>query len=272
MSSFNYGFWGNANNSNIYLGVIGIILLIIVLVSHLTANTEEKKDEAKAMSKIGVPFGIIAIVISLILFPVNNFLLNTPAVAIERSGKREVNTTAQYQSDTAKEDCRLCGNNPNDLLQFYFGENNVAVIDLNTFEFFRLEINRYDDDHNPIEQKAGHISMLTNRTQSGAIWDFTINSDRGYSDGSVTLKENSKLSLESMAAHLCADCLTAVMNEYTYKGEQWNIAVINFADKKITPLQEAVTGFSFGDFYVKSKYDKTDGKIDLLVWYCPVRY
>ena len=49
-----------------------------------------------------------------------------------------------YSSDTSTEDCYLCGNGIENLIPSYWGQNNIALISLNTFEIKPLEINRYD--------------------------------------------------------------------------------------------------------------------------------
>ena len=50
-----------------------------------------------------------------------------------------------YHSDTATEDCYLCGNGAakdgENLL--YWGQDNIALLSLNTFDLKPIEINRY---------------------------------------------------------------------------------------------------------------------------------
>ena len=60
----------NAHNYATALTVVGVVLLLYVFICHLTAKTEEQKDDVKTMFSYGVPTGIIALVVALLLFPV----------------------------------------------------------------------------------------------------------------------------------------------------------------------------------------------------------
>lgn len=51
---------------------------------------------------------------------------------------------APYISDTLSEDYYLCGGGVENLIPFYWGQNNLALISLNTFDIVPIEINRYD--------------------------------------------------------------------------------------------------------------------------------
>ena len=62
-----------------------------------------------------------------------------------------------FVSDLPQEDCYLCGNGSDPLTSLYWGEDNVGIINLNTFELLRIEINRYDDHGQLIEEVAGYM-------------------------------------------------------------------------------------------------------------------
>ena len=49
-----------------------------------------------------------------------------------------------YHSDTPSADCYLCGEGIENLIPSYWGQNNIALISLNTFDIKPIEINRYD--------------------------------------------------------------------------------------------------------------------------------
>ena len=51
-----------------------------------------------------------------------------------------------YHSDTSPEDCFLGGNGMENRMPPKWGQNNIALISLNTFEIKPVEINRYDGD------------------------------------------------------------------------------------------------------------------------------
>jgi len=267
----NLTIWENLSNSIKYTYILCIAFFIVLLIGNLTAKTEEKKNEIGKFTVVGTIMAILVILSSSLMLPIVKANMSAP-VEETTSEKKEVNSPTQYESSTSKMDCRLCSDNSNELLSFYWGENNLAVLDLNTFDIHRLEINRYDDNKNLIEKKAGYFQTNNKNFQDGTRMSFHIESDRGYAEGSIMLNENSKLSIDHLSTYLCSDCLTDLMNQYFYKGDHWNIALLNFENKTIKPLDEYITGFSIGDFIIRSRYDKTDAKIDLLTWYSPVRY
>ena len=186
--------------------------------------------------------------------------------------KRAINAHKQYESQTAKEECYLCGENKNMPLSFHLGENNIAVIDLNTFDYYIPQINRYDDDRQLIEQKAGFMNIGGTAFQTGERLHFYTDADRGSADGTIQLNANSLLSFDSVSSFLCADCLTGFMNCYTYDETHWNVALLNLQTKTLRPLEKSLGGFGLGEFSVKSRYDGENEKIDLLICYSPLRY
>ena len=62
-----------------------------------------------------------------------------------------------YSFDTSTEDCYLCGGGIENLIPSYWGQNNIALISLNTFEIKPLEINRYDRVDG--RKQSGRLSM-----------------------------------------------------------------------------------------------------------------
>ena len=76
-----------------------------------------------------------------------------------------VSVKTPHSSDTSTEDCYLCGSGIENLIpSYYWGQNNIALISLNTFEIKPLEINRYDrTDGQLIEEYAGTVSFWWRR-------------------------------------------------------------------------------------------------------------
>ena len=62
-----------------------------------------------------------------------------------------------YVSNITQEECFVCGTNNG---YSYWGEDNVGIVNLNTFELLYLEINRYDDYGNLIEEPADYMSSV----------------------------------------------------------------------------------------------------------------
>lgn len=65
-----------------------------------------------------------------------------------------------YVSTITEAECYVCGNGGDTLASAYWGEDNVGIVNLNTFEMMRLEINRYGDHGELIEEPAGYMSSV----------------------------------------------------------------------------------------------------------------
>ena len=63
-----------------------------------------------------------------------------------------------YVSNITQEECFVCGTGSDTSASSYWGEDNVGIVNLNTFELLYLEINRYDEHGNLIEEPAGFMS------------------------------------------------------------------------------------------------------------------
>ena len=59
------------------------------------------------------------------------------------SNDTAVSANPAYYSDISAEDCYLCGGGIKNLIPSYWGQNNIALISLNTFEIKSFEINRF---------------------------------------------------------------------------------------------------------------------------------
>jgi len=179
-----------------------------------------------------------------------------------------------YDSLIQKEDCYVCGSNPESTLTPYWGEHNIGLINLNTFECCRFEINRYDEALNIIEKQQRYNILRTSglSNSDGSIISYTLDSDRGYMSGTITLNENSFLELEKLQSYLCSQCLTGIMNKYLHDEKHWDIAVVDFLTKEIHPLYNNVSGFLRNDYKVDCIYDEERNMIDFQAFYCPIRF
>ncbi len=57
-----------------------------------------------------------------------------------------------FVSAIDRADCYLCGT--------HWSEDNLAILDLNTFQMHRLEINRYADDGEPVTPRPGYFKTV----------------------------------------------------------------------------------------------------------------
>lgn len=166
-------------------------------------------------------------------------------------GKEQDNpgtTETIYHSDTSSQDCYLCGDGIANLVPFYWGQNNIALISLNTFDIEPIEINRYDRiTRQLIEEHAG--------------------------TGSIDFYDDAILDADQAASFLCSDCLNEILPQDL---EQcFGVGVLHLATKEIRVLDVCTSGFTFGDFYVDCNLEDSDlhsRRLDILIFYCPERY
>jgi len=182
---------------------------------------------------------------------------------LERDWKAEAEAASVYC--TAKADCFLCGADAG-----YFGQNNVGVISLNSFSFMPVEINRYDHSGELIEENTGAMQMrFFQNGDDGMNASVMLEPDRGIAHVSISIKADETLDLVNAAAHLCPDCLTELASQFY--GRVSGVGVVNFSTRRLYALQESVTGFGAGDYYIHCDRDTKD-KLDILITYTPLRF
>jgi hypothetical protein len=174
-----------------------------------------------------------------------------------------------YVSDLSQEECFVCGENPNHPTSSYWGEDNVGILNLNTFEVLYIEINRYDDNGQLIEETAGYMQMHSMSNGESYVHS-SDNPDRGLSHIQIQ-GDRKPVDAKAIQSFLCQTCLDKINDMYfgDYPPEEY--AVVNFSDKSIRPLIKNTTWFTFGNFDVDCDFEE-DGDIDLLIHYCPPRY
>lgn len=181
-----------------------------------------------------------------------------------------------YSSDTSAEDCYLCSGTIENLVPSYWGQNNVALISLNTFEIVPLEINRYDKiDGHLIEEYAGEVSSGEGGgTDGGFFASLLLDHDRGLAGGSIYFQNDEVLDIGKAASFLCADCLNGMIQS-TY-GPYFGVGVIDLETKEINVLEKRLAGFGLGDYYIfcslQEQEENDPLEMKLLIIYCPIRY
>lgn len=183
-------------------------------------------------------------------------------------------TELVYVSDTPASECQLCGDGTGTLLPAYWGEDNVGIIDLNTFQLSHISINEYDDHGRRIKNGKGDSSFQTlNTGEDGmSVWGST-DSSRGYYSGQAIMKSRSGLDLKAVSKFLCTGCLNSMLNQ-CYDQSYEHLGIVNFKTREIRLLEKHVTAFVFDDFYISCDYYEDEGErgFELLIFYCPPRY
>ena len=172
-----------------------------------------------------------------------------------------------YVSTITAEECFICSESKATPTGLYWGEDNVGLLDLNTFEVLRIEINRYENGK-LIETPSGF--MQTTGMNSGGVY-ATTDPDRGYAHVRIS-GANGAIDTTSIQSHLCQTCLDEINGMYfgDYPPEAY--AIVNFTDKTIRPLIQNTTFFGSGNYGVDCEFKDDGGDIDLLIFYCPPRY
>ena len=96
--------------------------------------------------------------------------------------------------------------------------------------------------------------------------------DRGYAIGSLYFHEDEALDVDKAANFLCEDCLNEILPQDL--DQCFGVGVIHLAIKEVRVFEKCYTGFALGDFYVDCNLMEGTGtrRLDLLCFYCPVRY
>ncbi len=166
-------------------------------------------------------------------------------------------------------DCYLCGTPSDPQAPAYWSEDNIAILDLNTFKLHRLEINRYGDKGEPITTLAGYLQTGMMETETGWLNSMTF-PDHGYASVQIPNVVYS-INRDSVESHLCQSCLDAI-NNMSFSGDPpAEFAVLHLATAEFRPLIKHATGFQMNDYYVDCEF-KEDGNIHLLIMYCPLRF
>lgn len=176
-----------------------------------------------------------------------------------------------YVSAITPEECYVCGN----IVDFsgftYWGEDNVGIVNLNTFELLYLPINRYDDHGNLVEEVAGYMTsngLVDNETET-YVHAYS-HPDNAYANVQISGVRYA-IDRNSVQNHLCQTCLDSINDLWYTDCPPAEFAIISFADRTVQPLLNAHPWFSAGNYGIDCEF-KDNGAIDLLIHYCPTRY
>lgn len=175
----------------------------------------------------------------------------------------------QFTSQVKKEECVLCGEETDHVMSSYFGQNNLGLVDINTFDVKLIETNRYDEQGDLIEKADGHMyfeSLLLHECCTFIVHD----PDRGYAQVDIDPK-GSGVDPEAINEFLCQECLDSFSGHYFEDDDPPEIAVVNFATREIRPLVRTCSWFITGDYAVACWIKETGG-IALGIYFVPERY
>lgn len=146
---------------------------------------------------------------------------------------------APYTSDTSAEDCYLCGGGIENLIpSFYWGQDNLALISLNTFDIKPIEINRYDRlTGQRIEEYAGTMSLGGGGSKDGGFSaNLMIDDDRGFANGTLNFWDDETLDINKATKFLCEDCLNKILPSQSARC--FGVGVIHFDTKEVRVFEK----------------------------------
>ena len=175
----------------------------------------------------------------------------------------------QFASKVTAVNCAICGEHPNVQWSWYVGQENVAIVDVNTFDFCRIEINRYSPEGNLIMEAAGYMQTTGGKIGSHRISGM-VDPDLGMARLNGTLSDD-PIDADAIESFLCQECLDEFSSHYFEHDKVYSLAVFNFATKTLRPLEESCPWYAADNYSVDCHYED-DGKIDLTIYYCPPRF
>ena len=175
----------------------------------------------------------------------------------------------QFTSKVTTEGCAICGEHPDVHWYWYKGQDNVAIVDVNTFDFSYIEINRYNPDGSQITETAGYMKMSGGEIGAHHISGM-VDPDRGMARLNGTLSSD-PIDASAIESFLCQECLDEFASHYFEHDNVYSLAVFNFAAKTLRPLVESSPWYAADNYSVDCHYED-DGKIDITVYYCPPRF
>ena len=133
------------------------------------------------------------------------------------------------------------------MIPSYWGQDNIALISLNTFEIKPLEINRYDrTDGRLIEEYAGVVSFAVGGNGGGFSANMMQDSDKGYATGSVDFHSDEVLDISKATNYLCEDCLNEILPSQVDRC--FGVGAVNLATGEVRIFEESLGGFTLGTF------------------------
>lgn len=190
------------------------------------------------------------------------------ALATHATMKEATHIENKYISALQGE-CFLCGDRGDPIASLYWGEDNVGIINLNTFELLRLEINRYNEYGQLLDEAAGYMQSSHLSGEDSSVHAYTF-PDNGYAHVQITGLQHT-IDRAAIQERLCHECIDA-FNELVISGKApTEYAIVNFADRTIYPLMSHYTQLSIRNYNIDCEF-MDNGSINLVVYYVPIRY
>lgn len=98
-----------------------------------------------------------------------------------------------------QEECSLCGNTKNSILNLYNNVNGVGILNFNNFTVSTLRL--CNDEHVISISGSSHTTNVSG--EGGSIVSIDSNSSRRIADVTISIRDGSRPHLKEMARFLC---------------------------------------------------------------------
>ena len=176
-------------------------------------------------------------------------------------------TRIEFTTSINEQDCFICGDDRDPLMAHYWKEDNIGILNLNTFDVMYISINRYDINGEQITEPAGVLESSWKICDTSNLHAWT-DPDRGYSHIDIP-NVTWKIDKSKIQHKLCQNCVKQV-NDACIWGKPTEYAVVSFRDKKIRPITESEPWFVFENYCVDSEIEGE--RINLKVYFRLYRY
>ena len=219
-----------------------------------------------ASGAIGAVWGAIFTFVLIVVLA----LLQTDCCKADENENVSANTEykqIKFTSAISEQDCFICGNKRDPLMAHYWREDNIGILNLNTFEVMYIAINKYDINGEQIKEPTGALESSSKKCGDSILHSMT-NPDRGYSHIEIP-NVTWKLDNRNIQRKLCQNCIGQI-NDACVWGRPAEFAVVSFKDKMIRPIVDFNPWFILGVYSVA--IEQKGEKISLKIDYCPARY
>lgn len=189
-------------------------------------------------------------------------------IILNRRDAEQDQERISFVSSIDKQDCFVCGEHTDPLTAHYWNEDNIGILNLNTFEMMYIEINRYDDNSELIQEPADVLVSDGLKCEDSWLHSMT-DPDRGYSHIDIS-NITREIDAESLQSRLCQGCLDQINSDCFFDSQPAEYAVISFAEKRIHAVTDSLRWYAMETYSVYTDFD--EDSVRLMVEYCPVRY
>lgn len=193
----------------------------------------------------------------------------------EYSREAEENIDLALISQISKDTCGICGTREDSLMPYYRRFDSVGVLFLNSGEIGDTRVRSFEDDGTEIFETGA--STLITSNDAGYRYTVHSNSDRGISTMDISYDSAVSINYDFITNWLCQDCLDSLEElleeemDFADCSEEdlLPFVFLNFRTGEMHSIGRHMKSFLSDDYYVE--IDHEDDKIELLVFYAPVR-